>query len=513
MNIKEAKIQISNAMKAYFSKNEFGEYDIPTEKQRPVFLMGPSGIGKTAIMEQIAAEMGVALVSYSMTHHTRQSALGLPYIVNKTYGGKEYAVSEYTMSEIIASVYDMIEKSGKKEGILFLDEINCVSETLSPAMLQFLQYKVFGRHTVPEGWIVVTAGNPAEYNNSVRDFDIATWDRLKRIDVTPDYSVWKEFSANMGVHPSVLSYLHDKKDEFYRVETTVDGKSFVTARGWTDLSTMITVYEKNNIPVDEKLVSQYIQNPKIAKSFSLYFELYKKYKSKYKVNNILSGNIDKNIFSQMENARFDERIALLGLLLDALRQEAKIVFLETKAVEKITDNVKRFISMQKRKDAVSALDELIEDNYNKIEMGKSSSSMSKDDIFVETSCNMFLEKFRKTIFEKGINDIQKAVIPLKEFFEEKRTYLVEQTKKYGKKLSNAFIFIENAIEKNIMNESDDMVYFVTDLTLNKYIANFIGRYGSAEYSKYSRSLQLSERHEKIIRDIEILDIDNVFSDD
>lgn len=183
MNIKEAKEEIKNAMTAYFSKDEFGEYEIPIMRQRPIFLMGPPGIGKTAIMEQIAAELGVGIISYSMTHHTRQSALGLPFIETKTYGGKEYSVSEYTMSEIIASVYDIIENTGKPEGILFLDEINCVSETLAPSMLQFLQYKIFGRHKVPDGWIVVTAGNPPEYNNSVREFDIVTWDRLKRIDI------------------------------------------------------------------------------------------------------------------------------------------------------------------------------------------------------------------------------------------------------------------------------------------------------------------------------------------
>ena len=109
MNIKEAKEQIKNAMTAYFTKNEFGDYIIPIEKQRPIFLMGAPGIGKTAIMEQVASELNVGLVSYSMTHHTRQSALGLPFIVKKNYGGVEYDVSEYTMSEIIASVYDMIE--------------------------------------------------------------------------------------------------------------------------------------------------------------------------------------------------------------------------------------------------------------------------------------------------------------------------------------------------------------------------------------------------------------------
>ena len=151
MNIKEAKQQIKNAMKAYFTKDEFGNYEIPIERQRPVFLLGAPGIGKTAVMEQIAQELGVGLVSYSMTHHTRQSALGLPFITEKRYGNKQYSVSEYTMSEIIASVYDLMEQTGMSEGILFLDEINCVSETLAPSMLQFLQYKVFGRHRVPDG--------------------------------------------------------------------------------------------------------------------------------------------------------------------------------------------------------------------------------------------------------------------------------------------------------------------------------------------------------------------------
>ena len=86
MNIKEAKEQIKNAITAYFTKDEYGNYIVPIEKQRPIFLMGAPGIGKTAIIEQIAAEMGVGVLSYSMTHHTRQSALGLPFIVHKNYG-------------------------------------------------------------------------------------------------------------------------------------------------------------------------------------------------------------------------------------------------------------------------------------------------------------------------------------------------------------------------------------------------------------------------------------------
>lgn len=112
MNIAEAKEQIKDAMTAYFTKDEFGAYRIPVEKQRPIFMIGPPGVGKTAVMEQVAAELGVGLVSYSMTHHTRQSALGLPYITTREFGGEKYQVSEYTMSEIIGSVYRLMEETG-----------------------------------------------------------------------------------------------------------------------------------------------------------------------------------------------------------------------------------------------------------------------------------------------------------------------------------------------------------------------------------------------------------------
>lgn len=80
MNIKRAKQEIKNCIEAYLLKNERGEYVLPAVRQRPLFLIGPPGIGKTQIMEQVARECQVGLVSYTITHHTRQSAIGLPFI-------------------------------------------------------------------------------------------------------------------------------------------------------------------------------------------------------------------------------------------------------------------------------------------------------------------------------------------------------------------------------------------------------------------------------------------------
>ena len=319
MNIIEAKQEIIHTVRAYLLKDETGAYRIPVEKQRPMLLMGPPGIGKTAIMEQIASELGINLVSYTITHHTRQSAIGLPFISKREFGGEEYAVTEYTMSEIIAAVYEQIERSGIHEGILFLDEINCVSETLAPMMLQFLQYKTFGTHKVPDGFVIVTAGNPPEYNRSVRDFDIVTLDRVKRLDITADVEAWKRYAYQMGVHGAILAYLDIKKENFYIVKADLAGTQFVTARGWEDLSRIMKVYEEMGLPITRALVLQYLEDPEVARDFATYYALYQKYRTSYHVPEILAGQRPTDLRA-LVSAPFDEKLSLIGLLTDALGQ-------------------------------------------------------------------------------------------------------------------------------------------------------------------------------------------------
>ena len=316
MNIATAKQQIKNAVTVYLQKDGKGQYKIPVVRQRPVFLVGPPGLGKTAIMQQVADEMGIGLVSYSMTHHTRQSALGLPVIVDREFEGVHYQVSEYTMSEILASVYECMQKTGKREGILFLDEINCVSETLSPAMLLFLQYKVFGGHRVPDGWVIVTAGNPPRFNKSARELDAATRDRLKVMEISPDYDAFKAYALTNGVARCIVSYLDIRQDDFYKVTTQVNGMNVVTPRAWEDLSEMILCQEELGIPVDSALISQYLQDVDTARDFALYYQLYQKYRRAWKIDAILQGDYDEKTLEEAREAPVDERITLVGLLLE-----------------------------------------------------------------------------------------------------------------------------------------------------------------------------------------------------
>lgn len=500
MNIKQAKQEIENAMKAYFTKDETGNYVIPIEKQRPVFLMGPPGIGKTAIMEQIAAEMGVGILSYSMTHHTRQSAMGLPFIVHKNYDGMECDVSEYTMSEIISAIYELMEKSGVKEGILFLDEINCVSETLAPVMLQFLQYKVFGRHKVPKGWIVVTAGNPPEYNNSVRDYDIVTWDRLKRIDVDADFDVWKEYAYKAGVHEAIISFLEIKKDYFYIVESTVDGKNFVTARGWEDLSRMIKLYEYHGIEVNEELVGQYLQHQKVAKAFARYYDLYNKYKSDYQISQIIEGNYDEEIVNRAQNAKFDEKVTVVGLLLDAITGKTSEVVKEDQMLAMLKKEVKSLESRfaDSSRTPYEVLQLKIADKKSEFEAGKASGTLSSS---AQKNLLKVITSLEKMAEETEMLDGETAFAKCKEMYVAKVRANKEKAARASANMDNMFKFADKAFP-----DGGEQLMLVTELTAGYYCVQFIAKYGNEEYFKHNQQLMFYERDMEIIGELENLDL-------
>ena len=499
MNIKQAKQYIKDIVKIYLKKDEYGEYRIPVVRQRPVFLLGAPGVGKTAIMEQIAGELGIALVDYSMTHHTRQSALGLPFIVHKTYDGEETDVTEYTMSEIISSIYDVMETSGIREGILFLDEINCVSETLAPAMLQFLQFKVFGRYKVPEGWVIVTAGNPPEYNKSVREFDVVTYDRMKLMEVEADYSVWKEYASDKRLHGAVLGYLEINKEDFYQIDTTVRGRGYVTARGWEDLSQILRLYEEEGLKVDEGLVGQYLRNDRIVREFTAYYDLYLRYVSEYHMDDILSGNASEQAMDKARKAQFDERLSIIGIFSDRILGMVKDVMEESAALKQVFGLLK---SVRDGEVPVAdALKSARDARIHLIDTRHSSGAYADADKRVDKAVRGFLSAGCERMAAGTSGDREADFGVLRGMFEERKSALQSDVTAVSETLDHVFDFCTGSF-----GEGSELVMLLTTLTVDKDSAAYISTFGHERYVELSKRLMVNDTSDDLMNRVMALDL-------
>lgn len=499
MNIKQAKQEIMDTVQAYLMKDEYGEYVIPTVHQRPVLILGAPGIGKTQIMEQAARECGVALVSYTITHHTRQSAIGLPFISKKKYGEKEYSATEYTMSEIVASIYDRMAETGLKEGILFIDEINCVSETLAPTMLQFLQCKTFGNQAVPEGWIIAAAGNQPEYNKSVRDFDMVTLDRVRCMNIEADLGVWKEYAREKRLNSAILSYLELRPKNFYRVEADVDGLQFVTARGWEDLSNLMDVYEELGIPVDEEIIHEFLRHEDVAEDVSAYFDLYKKYQDDYGIAEILEGKVKPSVYARIDQAAFDERLSVVNLLLDGVSN----VFYQIQREREITDAWYDFLKeyRQKLKNSLQAkgiFETILAEKTASDEQNEKQQFVSKAQSDRARSLNEKLKECaKKIVAEETINIEETALFALaKEPFDAQCEKLQSLENQGIETLEHAFTFMEQAF-----SDGQEMVVFVTELTITPEIAVFLSEHRIERYETYKNQLLIGTKRAEILSEI------------
>lgn len=492
MNILEATEQIEGAVRAYLSQDEHGMWRIPPQMQRPILLMGPPGIGKTAIISQIAERLGINFVSYSITHHTRQSALGLPYIATSSFGGKEFRISRYTMSEIIAAVYDAIEESGEPQGILFLDEINSASETLAPAMLQFLQYKTFGQHRLPEGWVIVCAGNPSEYNRAARPFDPAMMDRLKKIDVEPDLNVWLEYAKSHHVHPAITSYLEGKSNNFYRVRPSGTESRIVTARGWEDLSRMIQAYAHEGLKVEGALIAQYLQDRDVAEDFSLYFELFAKYEDDYKVADILAGTFDASIADRARKAPFDERIALVNLLLATITEELHEADAAEQALRAVRDDVLQWserVEKNSENTPLTALDDRLKALRSSYARQRSQGKYGQRQLIAAHHLEL-LERLHEQVARAALiaTDAKTCFETAKAQFNDEVHATSAQSREVATRLNSALDFLSQ-----VFGDGQEMIVFCSHLARDTTAMQVIAAHGPVSFAEYAQSLMLEKR--------------------
>ncbi|MFD8934339.1 ATP-binding protein [Streptomyces sp. NPDC059578] len=185
---------------------------------RPVFLWGAPGIGKSSLVREFARSLGLECVSLLGTQLAPEDLIGVPQIRN----GR----SVFCPPEAIAR---------DEPYCLFLDELNASTPDVQKAFYSLILDRRIGSYELPEGSIVIGAGNRATDNALARPMASALLNRLTHVHLQASATDWLAWAAAHGIHSWVLDHLTDRPDHLWSAPPKTE-EPFSTPRSWHMLS-------------------------------------------------------------------------------------------------------------------------------------------------------------------------------------------------------------------------------------------------------------------------------------
>ena len=237
------------------TQNDLLEILLNVAPIRPVFIWGAPGIGKSALVEKFAREVGLPCVSLLGSQLAPEDIIGIPRINGET--------SEFLPPKMIASI---------EPYVLFLDELNACSQEVQKAFYSLIHERRIGEYHLPEGSIVVGAGNRAEDSAIVKTMSSALINRMFHVQMKADARQWIKWAKGVGLHPWVTDYISQRPDHLFS-EPPKTEEPFSTPRSWHMLSDALTEYHagKKDIPAEVlRMISYACLTPSHAGMFLAY---------------------------------------------------------------------------------------------------------------------------------------------------------------------------------------------------------------------------------------------------
>ncbi|MBR4082802.1 MAG: AAA family ATPase [Lachnospiraceae bacterium] len=203
---------------------------------RPVFIWGAPGIGKSALVEKFATEVGLPCVSLLGSQLAPEDIIGIPQI--------QEDVSTFLPPKMIAR---------KEPYVLFLDELNACSQEVQKAFYSLIHERRIGEYHLPAGSIVIGAGNRAQDSAIVRTMSSALINRMFHVQLKADPAQWLNWAYEEGLHPWVINYITQRPDHLFS-EPPKTEEPYSTPRSWHMLSDALKEYHAGTDDIPETML-------------------------------------------------------------------------------------------------------------------------------------------------------------------------------------------------------------------------------------------------------------------
>lgn len=203
---------------------------------RPVFIWGAPGIGKSALVEKFATEVGLPCVSLLGSQLAPEDIIGIPQI--------QEDVSTFLPPKMIAR---------KEPYVLFLDELNACSQEVQKAFYSLIHERRIGEYHLPAGSIVIGAGNRAQDSAIVKTMSSALINRMFHVQLKADPTQWLNWAYEEGLHPWVIQYITQRPDHLFS-EPPKTEEPYSTPRSWHMLSDALKEYHAGAEQIPESML-------------------------------------------------------------------------------------------------------------------------------------------------------------------------------------------------------------------------------------------------------------------
>jgi hypothetical protein len=230
---------------------------------RPSFLWGPPGVGKSELVEEITNELGGHMIDLRMAQMEPTDIRGIPFF-NKDLGVMDWAPPIELPTEELASQYPCI--------VLFLDEMNSAPPAVQAAGYQLVLNGRVGKYVLPKNVHIVAAGNRDSDKGVTYRMPMPLANRFIHLEMRPDFASWQNWAIENQVHEDVVGYLSFAKQDLYDFDAKSSSRAFATPRTWTFVSQLLqedeidpeTLYNLVAGTVGEGLATKFVAHRKIA---------------------------------------------------------------------------------------------------------------------------------------------------------------------------------------------------------------------------------------------------------
>ena len=215
---------------------------------RPIFLWGPPGIGKSELVEQIAqsGEVGTAhVIDMRLALMEPTDLRGYPFR-NPATNQMEWAPAADLPTMEQAELYDLI--------VLFLDELNSAPPSVQAAAYQLILNGKIGQYELPKNVRIVAAGNRETDRGVTYRMPAPLANRFRHINMEVNFEDWSVWATSNKVHPDVIGYLTYSKADLFDFDPKTSSQSFATPRSWNFVSEILATAGFDTAPDYEQKV-------------------------------------------------------------------------------------------------------------------------------------------------------------------------------------------------------------------------------------------------------------------